>query len=70
MTTTQTDLDIFLTDNNGVSLLGFNRENVGGFPIEVVPFKVQGETLNSEIIVARASGSGPVKFKYILFRGG
>ena len=71
MATTQTDLDIFLTDNNGATLLGFNRENTGGFPIEVVPFSIEGEMVMSDILVARASGPNvPVNFKYIVFRGG
>lgn len=70
MNTTTTDLDIFLSDDVGFSLLGFNRENVGGFPIEVVPFSVQGGDVYANIVVARASGNVPVTFKYILFRGG
>ena len=71
MLTTQTDLDIFLSDDVGFALLGFNRENVGGYPIEVVPFSVSGDTVESNIVVARASGPDvPVTFKYILFRGG
>jgi hypothetical protein len=72
MNTTLTDLDIFLSDDVGFSLLGFNRENVGGFPIEVVPFSVLGDNVNANIVVARASGpqDATVTFKYILFRGG
>jgi hypothetical protein len=72
MNTTATDLDIFLSDDIGFSLLGFNRENAGGFPIEVVPFSVLGDDVNANIVVARASGPGDatVNFKYILFRGG
>ncbi|TFH21337.1 MAG: hypothetical protein E4H10_15530, partial [Bacteroidia bacterium] len=71
MNTTTTDLDIFLSDDVGFALLGFNRENIGAFPIEVVPFSVVGETVISNIVIARASGPEiPVTFKYILFRGG
>ena len=71
MTTTQTDLDIFLSDDVGFSLLGFNRENIGGFPIEVVPFAVSGDSVYANVVIARAAGPDvPVKFKYILFRGG
>lgn len=71
MTTTQTDLDLFLSDDAGFSLLGFNRENVGTFPIEVVPFAVSGDDVNANVVIARASGPDvPVRFKYILFRGG
>ena len=71
MNTTTTDLDLFLSDDAGFSLLGFNRENVGGFPIEVVPFSVIGDSVAANIVIARASGPDvPVTFKYILFRGG
>ncbi len=71
MTTTQTDLDLFLSDDAGIALLGFNRENVGTFPIEVVPFAVEGDDVNVNVVIARASGPDvQVNFKYILFRGG
>ncbi len=70
MNTTTTDLDLFLSDDVGFSLLGFNRENVGGFPIEVVPFSVIGDSVQANVVIARASGDVPVHFKYILFRGG
>lgn len=70
MNTTTTDLDLFLSDDAGFSLLGFNRENVGGFPIEVVPFSVIGDSVQANVVIARASGNVPVHFKYILFRGG
>ncbi len=70
MNTTTTDLDLFLSDDVGFSLLGFNRENVGGFPIEVVPFSVIGDSVQANIVIARASGTVPVHFKYMLFRGG
>ena len=70
MNTTETDLDIFLSDDAGFSLLGFNRENVGGFPIEVVPFSIQEESVEANVVIARASGDRAVTFKYILFRGG
>ena len=68
--TTETDMDIFLSDDVGFSLLGFNRENIGGFPIEVVPYSVQGGPVSANIIVSREAGPDvPVTFKYILFRG-
>ena len=72
MNTTTTDLDLFLSDDAGFSLLGFNRENVGGFPIEVVPFSVAGDSVYANVVIARASGpeNVEVNFKYILFRGG
>lgn len=72
MNTTTTDLDLFLSDDAGFSLLGFNRENVGSFPIEVVPFSVVGDSVFANVVIARASGpeNVDVQFKYILFRGG
>lgn len=70
MKTTTTDLDLFLSDDVGFSLLGFNRENAGGFPIEVVPFSVVGDSVYANVVISRASGNVPVHFKYILFRGG
>ncbi len=70
MNTTETDLDIFLSDDVGFSKLGFNRKNVGAFPIEVVPFSIDEESVDVNIVIARASGNRDVRFKYILFRGG
>ncbi|MEO8762989.1 MAG: S8 family serine peptidase [Ginsengibacter sp.] len=69
-TGTQTDLDIYLTDNLGATLFGFNRNNIGGDPIEVLPFTVTAPTTAS-IIIALAAGppNVNVKFKYIVFRG-
>ncbi|MEL6925058.1 MAG: hypothetical protein AAFO94_13495, partial [Bacteroidota bacterium] len=31
------DLDVYLTNENGSTLFGFNRNNIGGDPIEVLP---------------------------------
>jgi len=71
MNTTATDLDVFLSDDVGFSLLGFNRESIGGFPIEVVPFSVLLDSVPINIVVSRAAGPDvPVTFKYMLFRGG
>lgn len=65
----QNDLDIFLTDNNGTTLFGFNRNNINGDPIEVLPFTVTQNT-TTNIVIVRASGTQAVRFKYIFFRGG
>jgi len=35
---TLNDLDIYLTYDNGITLFGFNRNNYGGDPLEVLPF--------------------------------
>jgi hypothetical protein len=34
---TQNDLDIYLTDNNGQTLFGFNRNNIGGDRLKYSP---------------------------------
>jgi hypothetical protein len=65
---TTNDMDIYLTYNNGRTLFGFNRNNIGGDPIEVVPFTVTMPT-TTNVLVTRESGSSPnVHFKYILFK--
>ena len=65
---TTNDLDIYLTDNNGQPLFGFNRNNLGGDPLEILPFTVTQNT-TTNIIIVRAAGTGNVRFKYIFFRG-
>ena len=65
---TQNDLDIFLTYDNGKTLFGFNRNNIGGDPIEVLPFTVTSNA-QANIMVVRAAGTQNVNFKYIVFRG-
>jgi len=68
-TGTQNDLDIYLTTNNGNTLFGFNRNNIGGDPIEILPFTVTANT-TTNILITRASGSSSnVHFKYIFFKG-
>ncbi|MBC7829571.1 MAG: S8 family serine peptidase, partial [Chitinophagaceae bacterium] len=67
----QNDLDIYLTDNNGLTLFGFNRNNIlggSGDPIEILPFTVTANT-QSNILIVKASGSGNIPFKYVIFRG-
>lgn len=66
---TATDFDIYLTKENGATLFGFNRVNTGGAPIEVLPFTVLGDNVLSNLMIVRASGSGPAFLKYIIFRG-
>ena len=67
-TGTTNDLDIFLTDDNGKTLFGFNRNNIGGDPLEVLPFTVtQNATTN--VLIVRSSGLTNVRFKYVVFRG-
>jgi subtilisin family serine protease len=63
-----TDMDIFLINTTGSQLLGFNRNNIGGEAIEVLPFIIQGQTVESNILITKSAGSN-VRFKYIIFRG-
>ena len=70
------DLDIYLADDDGSILYGFNRDNNGNAilegtdPIEIMPFNVINPT-STNIIIERADGYGPFpKFKYVVFRAG
>ncbi len=67
-TGTLNDLDIYLADSTGHTLFGFNRNNIGGDPLEVMPFTVTANT-RTNIMIVRAAGTGNVNFKYIVFRG-
>ncbi len=66
---TNSDFDIYLTDDDGNILFGFNSVNTGGAPIEVLPFTVVSETSETNLMIVRESGTGPVQLKYIVFRG-
>lgn len=68
-TTTNSDFDIYLANNNGNTLFGFNRMNIGGEPLEVLPFVVGADSVQSNIVIVRESGSGPALLKYIVYRG-
>ncbi|MFM2326009.1 MAG: hypothetical protein RIR31_211, partial [Bacteroidota bacterium] len=67
---TKNDLDIYLTANtNGTALFGFNRNNINGDPIEILPFTVTS-TVNTNILITNNTvGSNPARFKYIVFQG-
>ena len=67
-TGTTTDLDIYLTDVSGNTLFGFNRNNIGTDPLEILPFTVTTNT-TTNIMIVRAGGTNNVAFKYIVFRG-
>jgi len=68
---TETDLDIYLTNNDVSTRLGFNRVNTGGAPVEVVPFTVTQDNVLANILITRESGPDrPVAIKYVVFRGG
>ena len=66
---TNTDMDIYLANDNGTTLFGFNRENTGGDPIEVLPFTVGPGGAETNILITRSAGTAPVNLKYIVFRG-
>ncbi|MGY8916479.1 MAG: S8 family peptidase, partial [Flavobacteriales bacterium] len=64
------DMDIYLASDTGVLQYGFNRNNLGADPIEIIPFTVLNPT-TTNIIIERAVGNGaPLKFKYVVFRAG
>lgn len=67
-TGTNNDLDIYLTDDFGNTLFGFNRDNLQKDPIEILPFTVTQNT-QTNILIVRAAGVQNVPFKYIVFRG-
>ncbi|RYG52188.1 MAG: hypothetical protein EOO01_07050 [Chitinophagaceae bacterium] len=72
-TGTQHDFDIYLADDAGNILFGMNRNNLGGDPIEVLPFTVTANTATNIVIVKEASAPGALtsnlRLKYVVFRG-
>ena len=62
------DLDIFLVDNTGKRLFGFNRVNTGEDPMEILQFIVRSNT-TANVLITKAPGNVNVRFKYIVFRG-
>lgn len=67
--TTSSDFDIYLANSNGNTLFGFNRMNVGGDALEVLPFIVAADSVQSNIVIVRESGTGAATLKYIVYRG-
>ncbi|MES2649195.1 MAG: S8 family serine peptidase [Bacteroidota bacterium] len=65
------DLDIYLTNSDGTVRFGMNRYNMGAEAMELLSFRVKEgiESTTSNIMVVRAGGTTPVRFKYIIFRG-
>ena len=68
-TTTSSDFDIYLATDSGNTLFGFNRMNIGGDPMEVLPFTVAADSVQSNIVIVRETGSAPAQLKYIVYRG-
>ena len=70
------DLDFYITQStNGTGLIGFNRDNTNGDPIEFIPVRIVGnsetdtisKTYNVLITNNTASGN-PLRLKYIVFK--
>ena len=68
-TTTNSDFDLYLAGNSGNILFGFNRMNIGGEPIEVLPFTVTADSVQSNVVIVRETGSAAAMLKYIVYRG-
>lgn len=73
--TTQSDFDIYLANDENIALFGLNSANIGGEPIEVLPFTVLADSVESNFqIIRSATASGydssqPTLLKYIVYRG-
>ena len=66
-----TDLNWYLTDDDGNILYGFNTDkNLFGDPVEVMPFTVLSDIAYTNIMIENVTNSEPVLFKYIVFRAG
>ncbi|HKK42527.1 MAG TPA: hypothetical protein VJ963_08980, partial [Bacteroidales bacterium] len=63
------DYDIYLSDVSGTTLFGFNRDNLGKEPIEILPFTVKGGNATTNIVISRAAGTDNSRLKYVVFRG-
>lgn len=59
-----TDLDIFLLNENGNLVGSSERDNVGGDPVELLTIPGSG---NYQIYIKRASGPPPSSVKYVYF---
>ena len=67
---TVNDLDIYLADDDGNPIVGYNRNNIGGDPIEVLPFTVNKNTVANIMIINTSTNPSPnLRFKYVVFRG-
>ena len=67
----QFDFDIFLADDNGNPIYSFNRDNIGGNPVEILPFFVTAATqTNIQIKMQSGPTSASPKLKYIVYKNG
>ncbi len=64
------DLDIYLTDEAGNIEFGFNKNNIGRDPVEVMPFTVLEDDVETNVMITDALGTATgTRFKYVVFRG-
>lgn len=63
------DLDLYIVDNQGRLLVGNNRFNLNGDPTEIIVFQALGEG-TANIMITSADGSIPagLPFRYVAFR--
>ncbi|MBX2814605.1 MAG: S8 family serine peptidase [Saprospiraceae bacterium] len=69
----QVDLDIYLADANGNKIYGFNRNNLGADPVEVMPFSVISSTATKTNLLIENGGTSSAEgmpIKYVVFKAG
>jgi hypothetical protein len=72
---TQSDFDIYITNDGSIALFGLNSANIGGDAIEVLPFTVLADSVETNFqIIRTATAEGydtnqPTLLKYIVYRG-
>lgn len=66
---TSSDFDIYLANANGNTLFGFNRMNIGGDAFEILPFVVTADSVLSNIVMVRETGTAAATLKYVVYRG-
>ena len=65
------DLDIYLTDEAGNIEFGFNKNNIGRDPVEVMPFTVLEDDVETNVMITDALGTATgTRFKFVVFREG
>ncbi|MCK5469856.1 MAG: S8 family serine peptidase, partial [Cyclobacteriaceae bacterium] len=62
------DLDIYLLNDVGDTIVNNNENNIGKDPIEVMNFTIVDGSATSKITINKASGPDNVNFKYIVFK--
>lgn len=70
---TNYDLDMFISRNtDGSGLIGFNRDNTLGDPIEFIPVTIPGpDSVDYNVLIVNNTTTGnPSRIKYIVFSGG